>query len=135
MNSELIISPLEHFRLARSILLFTLLEDDAPSNHIWDIFYHFKLGDHAFGLIKSQSLKLLELSESPETWRQSRYGSFLKMVTVDSLVELRQYWTRYVGFSELPDDRDLERSSRWSTLAQETTCFSGCSVHRLDHET
>ncbi|CAE6392383.1 unnamed protein product [Rhizoctonia solani] len=96
---------LEPAILARNILLFTLLEDDVPSNHLWDVFYHFKIGDHAFGLIKSQSRKLLELSESPESWRQSEYGSFLKMVTATSLLEIRECWARYADFSELPADR------------------------------
>ncbi|KAG8785830.1 hypothetical protein FRC12_017123 [Ceratobasidium sp. 428] len=91
--------------LARNILLYTLLEDDVPSNHIWDIFYHFKVGDHAFGLIQSQSRKLVELSESPESWRQSKYGSFLKMVTATSLSELRNYWSKYADFADLPTER------------------------------
>ncbi|CAE6464709.1 unnamed protein product [Rhizoctonia solani] len=105
--------------LARNILLFTLLEDDVPSNHIWDVFYHFKIGDHAFGLIKSQSRKLLELTESLESWRQSEYGSFLKMVTASSLLELREYWTQYADFSELPPDRIKKLQEKYAVSAKQ----------------
>lgn len=91
--------------LARNILLFTLVEDDIPTNHIWDIFYHPKVGEHAFGLIASQSRKLLELSPTPEAWRQSKYDPFLKFVDASSLTELRRFWTFYAGFPHLPSDR------------------------------
>ncbi|KAG8699308.1 hypothetical protein FRC09_006699, partial [Ceratobasidium sp. 395] len=104
--------------LARNILLYTLLEDDVPSNHMWDVFYHFKVGDHAFGLIQSQSRKLVELSESPESWRQSKYGSFLKMVTATSLSELRDYWSKYANFADLPTERLDKLREEYDSLSK-----------------
>ncbi|KAG8730434.1 hypothetical protein FRC11_006718, partial [Ceratobasidium sp. 423] len=91
--------------LARNIILFTLLEDGTPSNHVWDIFYHFKLTDHTFSLVTSHSRKLAELAESLETWRQSKYGSFIKMVDATSLSELCHLWTLYAEFVNLPSHR------------------------------
>jgi hypothetical protein len=85
--------------------LFTLLEEDTPSNHAWDIFYHFKLTEHALGLVTNYSRKLAEPSVSPETWRQSKYSSFLKMVDAATLSELHRYWTLYAEFIDLPSDR------------------------------
>ncbi|CAE6462474.1 unnamed protein product [Rhizoctonia solani] len=88
--------------LARDIILFTLLEDDVSPNHIWEIIYHLKLTEHALGLLISHSRKLSELAASPETWRQSKYGSFIKMVDAASLSALRHIWTQYAEFPELP---------------------------------
>lgn len=92
-------------RLARNILLFTLIEEDTPSNHLWDIFYHPKLGDHAFRLISTHCRKLAELAETPEAWRQSKYDSFIKLVDASSLAELRRLWTLYAKFPDLSSDR------------------------------
>ncbi|KAG8739875.1 hypothetical protein FRC11_000533, partial [Ceratobasidium sp. 423] len=88
--------------LARDITLFTLLEDDISPNHVWEIIYHLKLTEHALGLLVSHSRKLSELAESPETWRQSKYGSFINMVDAASLSALRHIWTQYADFPELP---------------------------------
>ncbi|KAF8595632.1 hypothetical protein BDV93DRAFT_97478 [Ceratobasidium sp. AG-I] len=109
---------LEPAVLARNLLLYTLIEDDTPSNHLWDIFYHPKLSDHTFGLIASQSRKLLELSQSPETWRQSKYDSFLKFVDASSLVELRRLWTSYAEFPDLPSDRLEKLQKEYKSMSE-----------------
>ncbi|KAB5592330.1 MYND finger protein [Ceratobasidium theobromae] len=103
--------------LARNILLFSLLEDDTPSNHVWDIFYHFKLTEHAFGLVATQSRKLADLAASPQTWRESGYGSFLKMVDAASLSELRRYWNMYADFPDISSNRLEKLQAEQETLS------------------
>ncbi|KDN42022.1 hypothetical protein RSAG8_07067, partial [Rhizoctonia solani AG-8 WAC10335] len=100
--------------LARNIILFTLLEDGAPSNHVWDVFYHFKLTDHTYNLVATHSRKLADLAESLEIWRQSKYGSFIKMVDTTTLFELRHLWVLYAEFVHLPSER-LDRLQREQT--------------------
>ncbi|CAE6356144.1 unnamed protein product [Rhizoctonia solani] len=73
----------------RNILLYTLVEDDVPTNHIWDIFYHFRIGDHAFGLIKTTSLS-----------------------------ELRNFWVKYSGFSDLPTDQLDQFQKEYDSLSK-----------------
>ncbi|CAE7112491.1 unnamed protein product [Rhizoctonia solani] len=104
--------------LARNIILFTLLEDDTPSNHVWDIFYHFKLTDHTYNVVTTHSRKLANLAESLETWRLSKYGSFIKMVDASSLSELRDLWVLYADFTNLSGER-LDRLHREQTSMSE----------------
>ncbi|KAG8687625.1 hypothetical protein FRC11_006884, partial [Ceratobasidium sp. 423] len=113
----------------RNILLYTLFEDDVPANHIWDIFYHFKLTEHAFGLVVTQSRKLIELSTSPEAWHQSQYGSFLKLVTGSTLEDLRKYWSFYADFPELPPDRAAKLQSEFNILSKR---MSGRAKNQLN---
>ncbi|KAG9098372.1 hypothetical protein FS749_003955 [Ceratobasidium sp. UAMH 11750] len=105
--------------LARNIMVFTLLEDDMSSNVVWDIFYHFKLTEHVFGVLTNHARKLVELSETIETWRASKYGSFLKFVDGHSLVELRRYWTFYAEFPDLPSDRLAKLKSQQTASSSE----------------
>ncbi|KAG9086359.1 hypothetical protein FRC06_003136, partial [Ceratobasidium sp. 370] len=96
------------FRLAisaRNIILFTLLEENTPSNTVWDIFYHFKLSEHVSGVLTNHARKLVQLSETLDTWRTSKYGSFLVFVDHHSLLELHRYWDLYAKFPQLPTNR------------------------------
>ncbi|KAG8686978.1 hypothetical protein FRC09_013811, partial [Ceratobasidium sp. 395] len=115
---------LEPAVLARNIILFTLAEDDVPSNAIWDIFYHFKLSDHTSGVLANHARKLADLSETLETWSASNYGSFIKFVDRESLSELRRYWTLYAEFSHLP-------SHRLDILKKQQTAMSNEVLERL----
>ncbi|KAG9098370.1 hypothetical protein FS749_003953 [Ceratobasidium sp. UAMH 11750] len=103
---------------ARNIILFTLLEENTPSSTVWDIFYHFKLSEHASGVLVNQARKLVQLSETLDTWRTSKYGSFLMFVDHHSLLELQRYWNLYAKFPQLPTDR-LERLKKQQTAISE----------------
>lgn len=52
-----------------------------------------------------QCKKLIQLSDSIETWSASLYGSFLKFSTEHTLVELRRHWKLYIDMHGLPKHR------------------------------
>ncbi|KAG8682556.1 hypothetical protein FRC09_016682 [Ceratobasidium sp. 395] len=87
--------------LARNIILFTLLEDSVPSTTVWEVFYHFRISTHVAGVLAAHASKLVKLSETCETWRESKYGSFVKFVDSNSLFELRRLWTFYADFPNI----------------------------------
>ncbi|KAH7314013.1 hypothetical protein B0J17DRAFT_584879 [Rhizoctonia solani] len=91
--------------LARNILLFTLLDQNENIDRVWDIFYHFKIDDRASKIITRQSQTLYEHAETTETWQESRFGSFLKVVDARTRAELRRHWKSYVDFPQLPSHR------------------------------
>ncbi|KAG8755748.1 hypothetical protein FRC11_005812 [Ceratobasidium sp. 423] len=91
--------------LARNILLFLLLDENEIIDRVWDIFFHFKIDDRASKIITQQSQALYERAETVESWRGSRFGSFLKMADTRTLAELRCYWKNYADFVHLPSDR------------------------------
>ncbi|CAE7207029.1 unnamed protein product, partial [Rhizoctonia solani] len=103
---DIICSEVEPAILARNILLFSLIEDDIePSERIWDCFYHFKIDDSTASVVQSQSQKLEKYAQDIECWRNSPYGSFLKMVDTRTLAQLRLHWNNYANFSDLPLDQ------------------------------
>lgn len=126
---DLTCSDLEVAALARDIILYTLLEDDISPNHIWEIVYHPKLTEHALGLLVSHCQKLSELAESPTTWRQSKYGSFIKMVDAASLSALRQIWTQYAQFPNLPLDRHEKLQKEFEAMSSQISGRAGVGVN------
>jgi hypothetical protein len=83
-------------------MLFTLLEDNKDIDQIWDAFHHFKIDERTSKLIIHHSQQLYENAQDSEIWRQSTYGSFLKLVDDRTLSELRHHWKSYADFSKLP---------------------------------
>ncbi|KAG9122150.1 hypothetical protein FRC07_001603 [Ceratobasidium sp. 392] len=106
-------------RTRAKIILFTLLEDGVSSGAVWDIFYHFKLSEHTSGVLANHVRKLTELSESPETWNASKYGSFIKLVDRESLSELHRYWVLYSEFPKLPSHRLDRLKKQQTTISDE----------------
>ncbi|CAE6441890.1 unnamed protein product, partial [Rhizoctonia solani] len=104
--------------LARNILLFTLLDQNENIDQVWDIFYHFKIDDRASKIITRQSQTLYEYAETMETWKESRFGSFLKMVDSRTLIELRRHWKSYVDFPQLPSNRKNQISKEQAQLSK-----------------
>ncbi|KAG9101416.1 hypothetical protein FS749_007223 [Ceratobasidium sp. UAMH 11750] len=107
--------------LARNILLFTLLEDEVHIDHVWDIFYHFKINDQTSSILTRQSQKLYENANDIETWRQSSYGSFLKFIDTRTLVELGRHWKSYANFPNLPSNRLEKLSQEHLKLSESST--------------
>ncbi|KAH7314010.1 hypothetical protein B0J17DRAFT_773410 [Rhizoctonia solani] len=87
--------------LARNILLFALLDQNKDVDRLWEIFYHFKIDDRALNIITRQSQELYECAQSAETWSQSRFGPFIKMVDTKTLGELRRSWKNWADYSNL----------------------------------
>ncbi|CUA73099.1 Protein TIC 214 [Rhizoctonia solani] len=104
---------------ARNILLFSTLADNTESSKtIWEVFYHFKVSDDAVRVIQTQSQKLEKYAQDIQSWRQSPYGSFLKMVDTRTLAELRLHWKNYADFSSLPHDRTSQLYAKQKDLSK-----------------
>ena len=85
-------------RTARNVLLLTLIVDDkdgAKTEAIWDTYYHLYLGEDSYRLLLNQSEKLYALSQSIESWHQSKYGTLFRMCDGGSLAKIRKTWNHY----------------------------------------
>lgn len=95
-------------RIARNVLLYTLITDDEYSKHalhLWSIFYHFFIDEAAYDLLVSQCSKLVELSTELETWNTSQYSSFLRISSRFTLSALNRLWTLYAATSTFSADQ------------------------------
>ncbi|CAE6445341.1 unnamed protein product [Rhizoctonia solani] len=104
--------------LARNILLFSLLDQNENIDRVWDIFYHFKIDNRASNIITRQSQELCGYADTIETWRDSRLGSFLKMVDTRTLEELRRHWKSYADFPGLPANRKARIAKEQAQLSK-----------------
>ena len=96
--------------IARNVLLFTLLIDDRNANRDnstlhWNIFYHLLLDQESLNLLQQQSKKLIEISVDEPTWRDSEYGATLRMVSTDTLEQLRAFWTKYADTGDYTEEQ------------------------------
>ncbi|KAI0324944.1 hypothetical protein GY45DRAFT_1288114 [Cubamyces sp. BRFM 1775] len=91
--------------LARNVLLFSLVADEAPQDVIWNIFYHLYLDAETLSLLHAQCRKLINASTSAPEWRSSPYGTYLRMATDHTLAELRRHWALYEAMQDLPPRR------------------------------
>ncbi|KAL1946437.1 hypothetical protein VTO73DRAFT_15564 [Trametes versicolor] len=81
--------------LARNVLLLAMIMDDVAPTAIWDVFFHMYLGDSAHDALLSQCRKLLACSATSEDWHASPYGTFLRVGTEHTLLEIRRLWSFY----------------------------------------
>ncbi|KAI9763494.1 MAG: hypothetical protein M1835_007803 [Candelina submexicana] len=86
---------LEPAVLARNVILFALIADDARPEDIWNIFYHLFLPDSTLKVLHDQVEKLLLASDPPQAWTESLYGTFIRFSNLDTLQQLRKYWILY----------------------------------------
>ena len=102
---------------------------------IWNMFYHFYLDQPSLSLLLSQCTKLIDASETLETWSNSRYGQFLHVCTSHTLSELRRHWSLYAEterFSEKEKRRFKDsftagaRAKLKSTLGKNTSILTAC---------
>ncbi|KAH6869719.1 hypothetical protein BKA70DRAFT_1171851 [Coprinopsis sp. MPI-PUGE-AT-0042] len=91
--------------LARNVLLFTMIIDEKPFDLLWNTFFHFRIEKKTRSGLIAQCNKLIELSESLDSWSASEYGQRLRMCTKYTLSELRRHWRLYVDMSDLPEDK------------------------------
>lgn len=84
--------------IARNILIFSLIVDDengSNSGSIWDIYYHFFLGDSALSLLIAQSKKLCSLAVSMKSWQDGKYGKLLRFCDQGTFNMVRQVWSSH----------------------------------------
>ncbi|KAG5638310.1 hypothetical protein H0H81_000728 [Sphagnurus paluster] len=91
--------------LARNVLLFTMVADDRPYATIWKIFYHLYLDNDSHSILVEQCKKLVQLSDSLESWNNSPYGPFIKMCTAYTLAEMKRHWSLYAELKLLSSGR------------------------------
>ncbi|KAK7013820.1 MYND-type domain-containing protein [Favolaschia claudopus] len=91
--------------LARNILLFSLVIDNKPMDHIFDIFFHFYLEKASLDLLVSQCCSLVTVSASLLTWRTSKYGATLRICNEHTLSEIRKKWQDYAAMHTLPKSK------------------------------
>ncbi|KAF6752925.1 hypothetical protein DFP72DRAFT_904020 [Ephemerocybe angulata] len=112
--------------LARNVLLLSLIADGHPDHLIWN----------SHTLLIEQCKKLIEMAESPESWRQSPYGESLKMATDYTLSEIKRHWELYVAMPDLPRHRrksiDDEFTAVWKQTGMTTTAMRSLGALYLE---
>lgn len=78
---------------------------------IWNIFYHFFISKQDLALVREQSLKLLEYSETPEKWSASPYST-VNFMSHQTVAELRTIWTQYSEVRTDPKQRAYDKARR-----------------------
>jgi hypothetical protein len=78
---------------------------------IWNLCYHFFLSKQDLELVRKQSSKLLEYSETPEKWESSPY-SVVKFVSLQTIDELRRIWTKYAEERTEPNQKRYDAFRR-----------------------
>lgn len=105
---------------ARNVILFSLIVDDAPGGSIWNIFYHFYITKYDMEIIRSQTDKLLSCSKTIEIWSCSKYGSFIRFLSQDTLSRLREFWNQYSRMAGLDADKASSFEGEVRTAIQKT---------------
>ncbi|KAI5808996.1 hypothetical protein DFH27DRAFT_510162 [Peziza echinospora] len=96
--------------LARNVLLYSLLIDDCKANQdnsllYWNILYNLLLDTDSLQLLQQQSKKLVDASLDEPTWRDGEYGGILRMVSRDTLQQLRGFWQKYADTLDYTEDQ------------------------------
>ncbi|KAF9476993.1 hypothetical protein BDN70DRAFT_838420 [Pholiota conissans] len=87
--------------LARNILLLTMIVDGVNPETAWSIFYHFFLDESSFNILIAQCRTLLQSSSDMTTWKNSKYGFFIRFCTDRTLSEIRRHWGLYAESKDL----------------------------------
>jgi MYND finger len=83
---------------ARNILLFSLLldgQEEGAYPKLWSVFHDFTIDVDAVNMIRVQTEKLIRISESVESWRDSPYGDILRIVNLETFRVIRDVWLKY----------------------------------------
>ncbi|KAF7363897.1 hypothetical protein MSAN_01047700 [Mycena sanguinolenta] len=89
--------------LARNVLLLSMVIDNKDAENIFDIFFHLYLEKESLALLVSQCRILLDASTTFKGWKESRYGSTLRMSSEHTFTELRRHWDQYAKMHALPN--------------------------------
>ncbi|KAI9774114.1 MAG: hypothetical protein M1840_005207 [Geoglossum simile] len=95
--------------LARNVFLFTFIADgDCDQDTLWNTFYHFYIPERELHLLLRHSAKLVQASESIDTWLSSPYGSLIRFLNHGTLLQMRKYWSLYAETREYSDAQTKE---------------------------
>ncbi|KAH8804023.1 hypothetical protein DL96DRAFT_1632947, partial [Flagelloscypha sp. PMI_526] len=100
----------------------TLILDGNNSEHIWEIFFHFKISTNANELLVSQRQKLHQLTASFELWESSTYSRIIRIGTFDTLLLL--------AFSQCSTFDQVATPKIWSKFVAERKSRGLIRVHR-----
>lgn len=122
--------------VARNVLLYTLLLDDADgSNHprIWNAYYHIFLDLKSLELVHLQAKKLHEIAMSMENWHDSEYGKVLRFCDTSTLKTIREIWrsmsTLDLTDSELEDyDKAFKAYIKRSSMSGGDVCNKSYTI-------
>jgi len=95
---------------ARNVFLLTLIRDDLTDishDDVWSLYYHFHITDRQRDILRSHAQRLLGEATSIGTWRNGRYGRWIRFCTEASLQSVRQMWTCYAASGQ-----DAQRAER-----------------------
>src|SRR5271169_497229 len=111
--------------IARNVLFFTLLFDNIDSNDktlsdYWTIFYDLHVNPKTLSVIRKHSKNLVNLSKDMETWTTSAYDRVLRIVNIETLNILREYWQKYANYTD-PDRSQFFRFRSQCKYVYETT--------------
>ena len=81
--------------IARNVLLLSLIVDGTKDDLSWNLYYHFRIDGASLQLLQSQAQKLLSLSISLKTWRESKYRELVRWCDYRSLEKVREIWSFY----------------------------------------
>ncbi|OLN96131.1 hypothetical protein CCHL11_03298 [Colletotrichum chlorophyti] len=82
--------------LPRNILFFSLLLDDnAPGNTAWNLYYNLRFDKSELDILLSQVQKLLGASSTLKSWKASSYGKSLPICDQATLDDVRAVWLSF----------------------------------------
>ncbi|KAJ7864784.1 hypothetical protein B0H14DRAFT_3602116 [Mycena olivaceomarginata] len=105
--------------LARNVLLLSLAIDKKDPANIFDIFFHLYLETGPLSLLTSQCRTLLDASTTLKSWKESSYGSTLRMSSQHTLTELRRHWVQYARMHSLPNSELCKIVANFKAGAEE----------------
>jgi hypothetical protein len=85
-----------------------MIADGVSTDAAWSVFYHFFLDKASHNILIAQCRTLIQSSSDMQTWRDSKYGSFLQFCTEHSLAEISRHWGLY---AESQDFTESERKA------------------------
>ncbi|KAH8803350.1 hypothetical protein F5884DRAFT_756633 [Xylogone sp. PMI_703] len=98
-NLDITCCDIECAILARNILLLSVLLDDASNSSVnlaWNINCHLYLNRQDANSIYTQVDKLLDQSDSIQTWHESRYGRWFRFCDQESFSKVKETWHSYL---------------------------------------
>ena len=69
---------------------------------IWNFYYHFFIDKGTLDVLLKQCQVLVDLSPDIATWNNSKYGTFLRFSSTQSLSMIRKHWSLYIGTMDFP---------------------------------
>jgi hypothetical protein len=91
-----------------------MIVDGVKIDAAWSIFYHFFLDEASHAILMAQCRTLLQSSSSMNTWKDSKYGTFLRFCNDNSLAQIRRHWALYY---ESKDETEKEREALQDSFA------------------